>query len=84
MDIQDDPGQFFRLGEMMKRNGYNSRSQFYEDIKQKNFPAPDGYLGPRSPFWTERTERSWRQRKLAEHKQPPIQTPRRRKTAEAV
>jgi predicted DNA-binding transcriptional regulator AlpA len=55
------------------------RTQFYDDQKTGRFPPPDFYLGPRSPRWLESTYRRWLAQKLAEPKQAPMQTPRRKR-----
>jgi predicted DNA-binding transcriptional regulator AlpA len=77
-----EPGlnPFVRKPEVIEFSGFGY-TQFHEELKNNNFPAPDAYLGPRSPVWTENTLREWQRQKLAEPKQPPVQTPRRRRVS---
>jgi predicted DNA-binding transcriptional regulator AlpA len=54
------------------------KTEFYRAIKTGEFPAPDAFLSKRAPVWLDSTLRAWQQKKLAEPKPAPIQTPRRR------
>jgi predicted DNA-binding transcriptional regulator AlpA len=71
---------FHRKPVAIQVSGYGY-TQFHEELKKGGFPLPDAYLGPRSPVWRESTLREWQRQKLAQPKQPPIQTPRRRRAA---
>lgn len=73
--------QFLRKREVLRRCGM-SRSTLHEAINAGKFPPADGYLGPQSPFWTDRTVTEWQQARLEEGGQPQP-TPRRRKAAAA-
>jgi predicted DNA-binding transcriptional regulator AlpA len=75
--LERTPGKFYRKAEIIERSGYGY-TQFHEALKKGDFPPADAYLGPRSPVWTDATYCEWQRRKLAQPKQPPIQTPRRR------
>jgi len=55
-----------RIKAAKEAGGYISDSEFYEAIKEGRFPKPDGYIGPRSPFWTETTLRDHQRRLLNE------------------
>lgn len=55
-------------------------TQFDEFRKSGVIPEPDGYLGPRSPFWTAETVRTVQLRLMSQPK--PVETrPRRAQTA---
>ena len=75
-----DTDNFVRKPETIKASGYGY-TQFHEALKSKDFPPPDTYLGPRSPVWKQSTISEWQRQKLAEPKQPPVQTPRRRRAS---
>jgi predicted DNA-binding transcriptional regulator AlpA len=70
--------RFMRKPEVITLSGLGY-TQFHEMLKAGLFPPPDGYLGPRSPFWIETTLGEWQRQKLAEPKQAPVQTPRRKR-----
>jgi predicted DNA-binding transcriptional regulator AlpA len=70
--------RFIRKAEAIDFSGLGYTT-FHEELKAGRFPPPDSYLGPRSPVWTDSTLREWQRQKLAEPKQPPVQTPRRRR-----
>jgi hypothetical protein len=54
------------------------KTKFHEGIKAGLISEPDGYLGPRSPFWTNDTVERDQARILAQPK--PIETrPKRRR-----
>ena len=40
-------------------------TKFHEEIAAGTFPKPDGFLGPRSPFWRESTIAAWQAARLA-------------------
>jgi predicted DNA-binding transcriptional regulator AlpA len=69
--------RFIRKAEAIAISGLGY-TQFHEHLKTGRFPPPDGYVGPRSPFWTETTLREWQRQQFIQPKQPPMQTPRRR------
>ena len=56
--------KFYRKEDAREISGLGY-TEFYEAIKKERFPPPDGYLGPRSPFWTEATIGKWQAEKLA-------------------
>jgi len=60
--------QLYRKPAAKAAGGYVSDSEFYEAIKRGEFPRPDGYLGPRSPFWTGDALRAHQRRLLAQPK----------------
>jgi predicted DNA-binding transcriptional regulator AlpA len=69
---------FRRSHVAMKIRG-GGKTGFYKAINTGEFPPPDTFIGPRTPVWLDSTLRSWQQKKLAEPKPAPIQTPRRRR-----
>jgi len=60
-----DPG--VRKAETRAFSGYGE-SEFHEAIRTGEFPEPDGYLGPRSPFWLRSTLKRWQVELLARPK----------------
>ena len=56
--------KFYRKEATREKSGFGY-TEFNEAIKDKRFPPPDGYLGPRSPFWTETTIQNWQAEQLA-------------------
>jgi predicted DNA-binding transcriptional regulator AlpA len=59
--------KLYRTEEAKAAGGFKSDSTFYAAVKTGQFPKPDGYIGPRSPFWTGETLRK-HQAKLLSHK----------------
>ena len=46
--------KIFRRSEVKQLGGYgDANSSFDDDIKAGHHPPPDGYLGPKRPFWFE-------------------------------
>jgi len=52
--------KFYRAPQARELSGYGY-TEFFEAQKDGRFPKPDGYLGPRSPFWAEDTLFKWQQ-----------------------
>ena len=64
--------KFYRSEPTRKASGLGY-TEFYRAIKEGLFPKPDGYLGPRSPFWTETTITKWQRDTIAAGK--PVRAP---------
>jgi predicted DNA-binding transcriptional regulator AlpA len=74
--------RFIRKAAAREMSGYGD-SEFDEAVRDGRFPQPDGYLGPRSPFWTEQTIIRWQTQKIGTPKPIETRPSRRRKNAEA-
>jgi|SoiMethySBSTD1v2_1073268.scaffolds.fasta_scaffold566321_2 hypothetical protein len=69
--------KFVRKAAYLERSGF-SNTEFHEAQKQGRVSPPDGYLGPRSPIWTEETVQKDLRGILTEPK--PVETrPKRRR-----
>jgi hypothetical protein len=48
--------KILRRSEVMVTGGYgDAHSTFDDDVRSGTHPPPDGYLGPKRPFWWEST-----------------------------
>jgi hypothetical protein len=64
---------FHRKEAVLKITGYK-HAQFHEALSNGTFPPPDGYLGPRSPFWTDETLAKWQAARLKAGTPPDVAT----------
>jgi len=58
------PQKFYRKREAREFSGFGY-TEFYQAQHDGRFPEPDGYLGPRSPFWTSETLEKWQRETIA-------------------
>jgi predicted DNA-binding transcriptional regulator AlpA len=56
--------KFYRKEAAREISGFGY-TEFHTAMKDGRFPKPDGYLGPRSPFWAEETIARWQRNVIA-------------------
>jgi hypothetical protein len=77
------PQKFYRKPAVIEFSGFGY-TEFHEGMKDGRIPLSDGYLGPRSPFWTEETVCKMQANLLAEAPKKTRGNPVKRRAQEAA